>query len=105
MILPGTAQDGMLQDVGHAAVIGRRRAEADGKYLVIVIIRQIEKTGAAHLMLHEVRRRVYFFYKFFFTNAESAVLFTCFHCLCSFDVRKSVFHCTIFFVLKQKILQ
>ena len=81
MIFPGTAQHGMLQDMGHARIIGRRRTETDGEHLVVIFVGQIEKTGAAHLMLHKISRRIYFFNEFNFANAESAVLFSCFHCI------------------------
>ena len=36
--LPGTAQYGMLQDMGHARIIRRRGTEADIKYLIFIIV-------------------------------------------------------------------
>ncbi len=38
--LPGTAQHGVLQDMGHTCGILRRRAEADIEHLIIVIVLQ-----------------------------------------------------------------
>ncbi len=56
MIFPGTAQNGMFQNMRHSRIIGRRRTKADGEYLVVILIRQIEKTRTAHFVLHEIRR-------------------------------------------------
>ena len=41
MILTGTAQHGMLQNMGYAGIIKRRRTEANGKYLVVILIGKI----------------------------------------------------------------
>ena len=54
MIFARAAERGMLQNMCHACIICRRRSKGNRKHLVVIIIRKIEKTGAALLMLHNI---------------------------------------------------
>jgi hypothetical protein len=42
----------MFHDMSHASIVKGWRTEADGKYLVIIIILQEEKAGTALFVLH-----------------------------------------------------
>ena len=54
MIFARAAERGMLQNMCHACIICRRRSKGNRKHLVVIIIRKIEKAGAALLMLHNI---------------------------------------------------
>ena len=62
MIFARAAERGMLQNMCHACIICRRRSKGNRKHLVVIIIRKIEKTGAALLMLHNISIRLDFFH-------------------------------------------
>ena len=55
-----SAQHGMLQDVKHPRVVGRRRAKRDGECLVVVVVLQVQQLRAADIVQKRVRRAVDF---------------------------------------------
>ena len=71
----------MLQDMCYPRVIRGGRAEPDGKYLIVIIIGQVQQPRPAAFMVHKVRHRIHFFDIFLLNHAKAIVQFSSFQSL------------------------